>query len=174
MLTEDKPRFMLAAEELARRRGTAWEEVLDQDREGVRTSGYPGRDCLLPDEIESFFSERAGLAANRADHVATCPACASLLANAGADPVEAQEILNHVREQQTSPPEESKPSRISTGAGLGKMTKWVSIVGSAAAIAYLAARKVKRQATPEPARLDLPVGTSEAELRESREAPASL
>jgi len=176
MLTENegKPRFMLAAEELARQRGTEWREVLHQDREGVRTSGYPSPECLLPDELESYFSEGAGLAANRAGHVATCPACASLLANAGADPVEAQKILELVRDQRTSAAEERRGDQ--TGAGIGRMTKWVSILGGAAAVAFWASRKLKRQTMEpaEPVRPALDVLRVREAGRESHEAPASL
>lgn len=99
MKTEDKPRFLLAAEELARQRGTDAQEILRRNREAVRNSGYPGPDCLVPEEIESFFADPDGLEADRAKHAENCAGCSALLASAGVDPGERERFLTQVRAQ---------------------------------------------------------------------------
>jgi len=97
MQSENKPRFLLAAEELAQQRGTDSKEILHRDREQARNSDYPGPDCLVPDEIEYLFADPAGAEAGRAKHAISCPACSALLASAGADLVETERILACVR-----------------------------------------------------------------------------
>jgi hypothetical protein len=125
MKTEDKPRFLLAAEELARQRGTDAREILRRDREVAQNSGYPGPDCLVPDEIESFFADPVGMEADRAEHAMSCAACSTLLASAGADPVEIERLLEEVRNQPRMPSPvgvkgpHRRPGRISLVAGLG-------------------------------------------------------
>ena len=88
---------MLAAEELARQRGTDAQEILRQDREAARNSGYPGPDCLVPDEIETFFADPDALEAGRAEHARSCAGCSALLAGAGVDPAEIERLLAEVR-----------------------------------------------------------------------------
>jgi hypothetical protein len=99
MKTEDKPRFLLAAEELARQRGTDAQEILRRNREAVRNSGYPGLDCLVPEEIESFFADPVGMEAGRVEHARNCAGCSALLAGAGVDPAEIERLLTQVRSQ---------------------------------------------------------------------------
>jgi hypothetical protein len=97
MKTEDKPKFLLAAEELARQRGTDAQEILRRNREAVRSSDYPGPDCLVPEEIESFFADSVGMEEERAEHARNCAGCSALLASAGVDPAEIERFLTQVR-----------------------------------------------------------------------------
>ena len=99
MKTEDKPRFLLAAEELARQRGTDAQEILRRNREAVRSFVYPGPECLVPDEVESFFADPAGMDAERAEHARNCAGCSALLAGAGVEPAEIERLLAQVRAQ---------------------------------------------------------------------------
>jgi hypothetical protein len=121
----DKPRFLVAAEEVAREQGTDPEEVLRLDWEAE--SAYPGPACLLPDEVERFFSDRPALQAERAAHVAACPACAAILANAGADPAELRRLLVLVK---ASPPPHTGKARRAVLA----LARWASYLSSAGAV----------------------------------------
>lgn len=138
MKTEEKPRFLLAAEELARQRGTDAQEILRQDREVAQSSGYPGPDCLVPDEIESFFADPVGMEAGRAEHAMSCAACSALLASAGADPSEIERILEEVRKQprMVSPAEVKDPLRRS---------RRISLVAGFSLAAFAAATTVIRR-----------------------------
>ena len=73
------------AEEEAKRRGTTWQQVLDDDLEAARAAGYPGPECVLPAEIERYFAD-GFLADVRMEHAAACTACSSLLESAAPEP----------------------------------------------------------------------------------------
>jgi hypothetical protein len=143
MKTEDKPRFLLAAEELARQRGTDAQEILRRNREAIRNSVYPGPDCLVPDEIESFFVDPAGLEAERAEHARNCAGCSALLAGAGVNPAEIERLMTEVRSrprvvpgpvlarEEAARPEgaESHPGR-KVGLALVTLGSLLAVVGS--------------------------------------------
>src|SRR5436305_1440647 len=130
MKTEDKPRFLLAAEELARQKGTDAQEILRQDREAARNSGYPGPDCLVPDEIETFFADPDALEAGRAEHARSCAGCSALLASAEVDPAEIERLLAEVRAR---PRDSPRPGLVQGGpagrpevaeSSLGRKVAW--------------------------------------------------
>jgi hypothetical protein len=140
METENKPRYLLAAEELARQRGTDAQEILRRNREAVRSSGYPGPDCLVPEEVESFFTEPAGMEAGRVEHARNCSGCSALLAGAGVDQAEIERLLVQVRTRHLRPAVDwkeaaSRPEGVESH--FGRRVKWVAALGSVLALALL-------------------------------------
>jgi hypothetical protein len=138
---EEKPRFVLAAEELAQQRGVEWETVLATDRERSSKSSYPGPDCLAPDELEKLFSNGASLESARAAHVANCRGCTALLATAGVDPAELQRILDHV----TAAPAKREGAGKSGLEALGKTARVGSLFLAAGFATVLAARHFRQK-----------------------------
>lgn len=79
-----RPLFLKEAEARARRERISLKEALEGDRERLRTSGYPGPDCLDPEEVEQLLSgtvvsEKPGAVEDRLSHVEDCDDCATLL-----------------------------------------------------------------------------------------------
>jgi hypothetical protein len=132
---KEKPRFVLAAEELAE--NGSWQAVLAGDRERADSSSYPGPDCLLPDEVEALLSSGASLDADRAEHVTTCSGCTALLASAVPFPVELEHILRQVRPHAPAP--ERRPHR-SMSEALAKTARMGSMVLAAGVATALAAK----------------------------------
>jgi hypothetical protein len=101
-IPSEKPLYLRAAEEAARRLGTTPEAVLQADLQRLENSSYPTPNCLTPDGLEDLLDglrERnlsietllqpggAGLIdkpdpawADQLSHLATCDACRTLLA----------------------------------------------------------------------------------------------
>jgi hypothetical protein len=72
-----KSRVLAALEQRASRLGTDVHGLLKEDRRLLRTSKYPGPDCLHPHEVEQFCAIE--LPESRLSHVESCPMCAALL-----------------------------------------------------------------------------------------------
>src|SRR6478752_1429565 len=149
MITGDKPQFLLAAEEEAKRRGTTWQQVLDDDLEAARTSGYPGPECLLPAEIEHFFAD-GSLAAVRLEHTAGCAACSSLLVSAAADPAEIQRILTEVRDRARSPAAADGRRRTRGDARAHRRARWPTFLGVTVLLGYVVRRLRGERPRPAP------------------------
>lgn len=147
MIGVDKPQFRLAAEEEAKRQGTTWQQVLDDDLEAARATGYPGPECLLPDEVERFFID-GFLAAARMEHTANCTACSSLLESAAPEPAEIQRILAEVRASH-------RRSALAGGRGPARervsehrTTLWSAILGTVGVFGYFVLRLLGRRPRP--------------------------
>jgi len=94
--TQQKPRFLHAAERRGRELGIASDEVLSGDLKTMRESTYPTPDCLTPDELEHFRST-GGLPNQRDRHLSECEICRTLVEVTTPDPVRVEEILEEVR-----------------------------------------------------------------------------
>jgi hypothetical protein len=144
---EEKPRFVLAAEELALQQGVAWETVLATDRERASNSTYPGPDCLLPDDLERLFSSGTLLDAAQADHVAGCRGCAALLASATSNPLELQRILDRVKGNASAVSAEQRQGHRThlIGEALSKTARLGSLVLAAGFATVLAAKHFRQK-----------------------------
>jgi hypothetical protein len=133
MGTGDKPRYLIAAEALAKKWHTTAGEILHVDHKASSEPGYPGPDCLLPHEVEAL-SLGSGLKAGRADHLAGCAVCASLVDAAVTDPVEIEAIWALVRERQ-EPATAGSASEAERGRSAGKRVAWLSALAALAMMA---------------------------------------
>lgn len=149
MITVDKPQFLLAAEEEAKRRGTTWQQVLDDDLEAARAAGYPGPECLLPAEIERFFAD-GFLAPERMEHTADCTACSSLLESAAPKPTEIQRILAEVRARRRSPATAGGRGQTKGSASEHRAARWSAFLGVTVLFGYVARRLLGRRPRPVP------------------------
>jgi hypothetical protein len=145
----EKPQFLLAAEEEAQRRGTSWQQVLDDDLEAARTAGYPGPECLLPAEIEQYFAE-GSLAAVRMEHTADCAACSSLLENAAPEPAEIQRLLAEVRARRRSSATLDGRGQRRGNGGEHRTFRWTAFLGVAVVLFEVARRLLGRRPQPAP------------------------
>lgn len=143
VIDDEKPRFVLAAEDLAQQRGVAWESVLASDRERASNSTYPGPDCLLPDELEAVLSRAALLEAGRAQHVTSCRGCAALLASGAANPVELQRILGRVKSTPVKHRRAARPLQMSEA--LGKTARVGSVFLAAGVATVLVAKRLRHK-----------------------------
>ena len=79
-----RPLFLKEAQARARRERVDVKDALDADRERLRSSPYPGPECLDPGEVDQLLSanvaadETSALEA-RLRHVEGCDDCATLL-----------------------------------------------------------------------------------------------
>lgn len=90
------PAYMAAAETLAQTHHEDAETILARFRQGVRTSDFPGEDCLAPHEVEVWTADK-NLPSDRMHHVEGCPQCRALLDAAQPDATRRRQILDAVR-----------------------------------------------------------------------------
>jgi hypothetical protein len=76
-----KPLYLQSAERRAGARAISVEQLLSEELELMRSSEYPGPDCLMPHEVERYLTND-GLANDRLEHLRDCASCQSLLAAA--------------------------------------------------------------------------------------------
>ena len=79
-----RPLFLKEAQARARRERVEVKAALDADRERLRSSPYPGPECLDAEEVEQLLSagvasEEASAVEARLRHVEGCDDCATLL-----------------------------------------------------------------------------------------------
>ncbi|HKH44855.1 MAG TPA: hypothetical protein VKM72_09350 [Thermoanaerobaculia bacterium] len=143
MTKVDKPEFLLAAEEEAKRRGTTWQQVLADDLEAARAAGYPGPECLLPAEIERYFAD-GFLADVRMEHTADCTACSSLLESAAPEPAEIQRILAEVRARRRSPATTGGRGQTRGSTSEHRTARWSALLGVIVVLFGYVARRLWR------------------------------
>ena len=76
--SENKPRYILAAERLAKRRGISPEEFMESISRRMKETIYPTRECLSPDEIIRY-REPYEIPEKRRSHLDQCMFCATLI-----------------------------------------------------------------------------------------------
>ena len=76
--SENKPRYILAAERLARRRGISPEEFMESISRKMEETIYPTRECLSPDEI-ILYRTPYEIPEKRRSHLDQCVFCATLI-----------------------------------------------------------------------------------------------
>lgn len=94
---DEQPLFVEAAEDLARDLGIEPDAVLLRYRESLRSSPYPGLECIEPDEVEQFVRGE-DLPAARLSHAESCSTCSTLLKAARPSPELRARVIEAVRD----------------------------------------------------------------------------
>lgn len=149
MTKVEVPQYLLAAEEEAKRRGTTWQQVLEDDLEAARAAGYPGPECLLPAEIERYFAD-GFLADVRMEHTADCTACSSLLESAAPEPAEIQRILAEVRARRRLPATTGGRGQTRGSTSEHRTARWSAFLGATFVFGYVVRRLLGRRSRPAP------------------------
>jgi tetratricopeptide (TPR) repeat protein len=87
-----RPSFTQAAQARADRLGLSVDEMLAQDLRRIEESKYPGPECLLASEVETYAAS-GELPPDRVAHVGLCPGCEALLKAAASRP--GSSLLEH-------------------------------------------------------------------------------
>jgi hypothetical protein len=99
-----RPLFLKEAQARARREGVGLKEALEADRERLRSSAYPGPDCLDPEEVEQLLrgrvaSDESSAVEARLSHVEECDDCATLLLACEPEAASLERTIASVRER---------------------------------------------------------------------------
>jgi len=135
LLLEAKPLYLVEAEKRAETEGRSLESVLDEFRERLTRSSYPGPNCFLPDDILEYAD--GALSADRLVHAETCAACATLLESSRSLERAEKEIREAIR-QRVDPDLVPEPVFAAAPASSGRR-RWVSVMENWAAVVLLPA-----------------------------------
>jgi hypothetical protein len=106
----NEPRSLLFARSRAARLNASFDEMLRMDRERLRTSTYPGPECLEPYEVEDYAV--GSLSEDRVRHVETCSGCQVLVSGAVPSDTQVSAFLNDVRVTEPEPEALLAPRRV--------------------------------------------------------------